>query len=92
LERILVSYDSGYGWTEVVAETIAETLTEKGMKVDLRLVGLEDISEYDAVLVGSPIRLGRCTPRMKKFLKRNLASLTSMQVAFLFNGMQVLNL
>ena len=89
--KTLVIYDSRYGATAVVAETIAETLTEKGLKVDLCLVGEEDLSGYDGVLVGSPIRFGRCTPRIKRFLKKNLTALTGMQVAFFFTCMSVTN-
>lgn len=91
MEKILVTYDSGHGTTAVAAKTIAETLTEKGLRVDLRFVGPADLSGYDAVLVGSPIRLGRCTPRIKRFLKKNLAALTRMQVAFFFTCMSVTN-
>jgi menaquinone-dependent protoporphyrinogen IX oxidase len=91
LGKTLVTYDSGYGATAVVAETIAEALTEKGLKVDLRRVGLKDLSGYDAVLVGSPIRFGRCTPRIKRFLKKNLTELTHVQVAFFFTCMSVTN-
>ncbi len=89
--KILVTYDSGYGTTAVAAEIISETLAEKGLSVDLRPVGLEDLSGYDALFLGSPIRLGQCTPRTKRFLKKNLAALTSMQVAFFFTCMSVTN-
>ncbi|MBW1892303.1 MAG: hypothetical protein JRI91_01215 [Deltaproteobacteria bacterium] len=89
--KILVTYDSGYGATAVAAETIAETLTEKGLRVDLRPVGLEDLSGYDVLFLGSPIRLGQCTPRIKRFLKKNLTALTCMRVAFFFTCMSVTN-
>jgi menaquinone-dependent protoporphyrinogen IX oxidase len=91
LGKILVTFDSGYGATAFVAETIAETLIKAGLKVDLRLVGLEEFSGYDALLVGSPIRLGRCTPKIRRFLKENLAALKYMQVAFFFTCMSVTN-
>jgi menaquinone-dependent protoporphyrinogen IX oxidase len=91
LGKTLVTYDSGYGATAVAAETIAKTLAEKGLKVDLRLVGLEDLSGYAALLVGSPIRFGRCTPRIKRFLKKNLHALTFMQVGFFFTCMSLTN-
>ena len=37
--------------------------------------------------VGSPIRLGRCTPRIKRFLKDNQARLAVSQTAFFFTCM-----
>ena len=89
--KILVTYDSMYGATEVAAETIMETLTEKGSKVELRSLGLEKLTEYDVLFIGSPIRLGRCTPRIKGFLKNNLTALSRMQVAFFFTCMSVTN-
>lgn len=73
--KILVTYDSGYGATAFAAETIAANLTEKAMRVDLRPVGQEDLSGYDALFLGSPIRLGQCTLKIKKFLKKNLIAL-----------------
>jgi menaquinone-dependent protoporphyrinogen oxidase len=66
-------------------------LANKGLNADLRLVGLKDPAGYDAVLVGSPIRLGQCTPKIKKFLKRNLPALKCMPVAFFFTCMSVTN-
>lgn len=89
MENILVTYDSGYGSTEVAAKIIAETLTKEGFRVDLRIVGQEDPSGYDVLLVGSPIRLGRCTPRIKRFLKKHSGTLERMQVAFFFTCMSI---
>ena len=87
--KVLIAYDSGYGATAAAAEIIAETLIEKGLNVDNRLVGSEDLTGYDALFVGSPIRLGRCTPGIKRFLKKNLTSLQERQVAFFFTCMSV---
>ena len=87
--KILITYDSGYGATAAAAEIIAETLAEQGLIVDLRPVGPEDVSGYDALLLGSPIRLGRCTPQIKRFIKRNLTALTCLRVAFFFTCMSV---
>jgi menaquinone-dependent protoporphyrinogen IX oxidase len=91
MEKILVAYDSGYGATEAAAEIIAETLKERGLIVDLLPIGPEDISGYDALFLGSPIRLGQCTPRIKRFLKKNLTKLTCMRVTFFFTCMSVTN-
>jgi len=81
MEKILVTCDSGYGSTAAAAGTIAETLAEKGISADLRPVGIADLSGYDSLFLGSPIRLGRCTPKVKNFLKKNLTALTSMPAA-----------
>jgi menaquinone-dependent protoporphyrinogen IX oxidase len=87
----LVTYDSEYGSTAAVAEIIAETLTRKGLDVDLRPVGSEALSDYAAALVGSPIRLGRCSPRTRRFIVKNRNILSGIQVAFFFTCMSVTN-
>lgn len=89
--RILVTYDSRYGATTAAAETITETIIKEGLNVDLRRVGIADLSRCDVAIVGSPIRLGRCTPRIKRFLTKNLTALASIQVAFFFTCMSVTN-
>jgi menaquinone-dependent protoporphyrinogen IX oxidase len=91
LGKILVIYDSGYGATADAAKTIAGNLTGEGLNVDLSFVGLKDPVGYDAAIVGSPIRFGQCTPKIKKFLKTNHSALTRMQVAFFFTCMSVTN-
>jgi menaquinone-dependent protoporphyrinogen IX oxidase len=88
--KILVAYDSGYGATAAAANFIADALSEKGRQVDLRPAGAVDLSLYDAIILGSPIRLGRCTPLIKRFLKKNREALASKRAAFLLNSM-VLN-
>ncbi len=92
--RILLTFDSGYGATAAVAEIVAETLREKEMEIDYHPVGPNDslpgdFSKYDGVVVGSPIRLGRCTPKIRKFLAGRRTELASTQVAFFFTCMSV---
>ena len=89
--KILVIYDSGYGATEDAAGTVAATLAEKGLNVDLRIAGLEDLVGYDAAIIGSPIRVGHCSPKIKRFLKKNYTALKSMKLAFFFTCMSVTN-
>lgn len=91
MKKILITYDSGYGATADVAKTIAEKLTGEGLNVDLCIVGSKDPVGYDAAIVGSPIRLSQCTPKIKKFLKTNHFALSHIQVAFFFTCMCVTN-
>jgi menaquinone-dependent protoporphyrinogen IX oxidase len=85
----LVTYDSVYGATTAAAMHIAEALAEQGIEADLHPIGVEDISNYDAIVLGSPIHMGRCTKAVKQFLKKNRMALTSKQVAFFFTCMSV---
>ena len=89
--KILVIYDSGYGATEFAARVVAETLLENDFKVDLCRNGQVDPAGYDGVFVGSPVRLGRCTPKTKRFVKKNRAVLALKPAAFFFTCMSVTN-
>jgi menaquinone-dependent protoporphyrinogen IX oxidase len=91
LGKLLIAYDSGYGATTDAAKTIMGNLTQEGWNVDLSFVGMKNPVGYDAVLIGSPIRLSQCTPKIKKFLKRNHTMLACMKVAFFFTCMSVTN-
>ena len=70
--RIMLVYESKYGNTKLVAETIAEGLREvEGTKVvvsELKEVDLSKIPDYDAILVGSPNHVGGPTWSIKKFI------------------------
>jgi flavorubredoxin len=70
--RIMIVYESKYGNTKLVAETIAEGLREvEGTEVvvsELKEVDLGKIPDYDAILVGSPNHVGGPTWGMKKFI------------------------
>ena len=70
--RIMIVYETKYGNTKLVAETIAEGLREvEGMEVvvsELKEVDLSKIPDYDAILVGSPNHVGGPTWGIKKFI------------------------
>lgn len=87
MRRILIAYDSGYGTTGVAAGMVAEALNQRGSEVDVRPIGTAAVLGYDAMVVGSPIRLGRCTSRTRRFLKRNRNTLAQVPVAFFFTCM-----
>jgi len=70
--RIMIVYETRYGNTKLVAETIAEGLREvEGTEVvvsELKEVDLNKIPDYDAILVGSPNHVGGPTWGIKKFI------------------------
>ncbi len=69
---ILVAYASHYGWTQGIAERIAETLQEAGLEAAARPVadvhGLEDC---EALVIGSGVYLGRWLKEAKEFVQLN---------------------
>jgi len=67
----IVVYDTSYGNTEKIAETIAETLKESGIDVDLFDVkGVKKLSarDYDFLVLGSPTRFGTMSFAVRGFL------------------------
>ena len=73
-DKILVAYASKTNATSDNAEIIAEELSSKGFsisKIDLRQTNKPDLSEYDAVVVGTGIRMGLWYGPAKKLVKEN---------------------
>ncbi len=67
----LVVYDTSYGNTKKIAETIAETLKESGIEVDLchvKDVKKPSAKDYDFLALGSPTRFGTMSFAIRSFL------------------------
>jgi menaquinone-dependent protoporphyrinogen oxidase len=80
-ERILVAYATRAGSTTEVAAAIAEGLTRRGFLVDVIPVsGRHDLSGYQAVVLGSAIRMGSWLPEAVNFVKINQEALNQMPV------------
>ncbi len=88
MSKILVTYATRAGSTVEVAQTIANTLGATGATVDVRPVkNVKDIKGYDAVVVGSAIRMGAWLPEAVQFVKNNQAALAGLPTAyFLVSG------
>lgn len=71
---ILVAYDTKYGNTQRVAETIAEGLNTarevKATVLNIKKVDAKTIAAFDALLVGCPTHMGGPTRTAKKFIER----------------------
>jgi menaquinone-dependent protoporphyrinogen oxidase len=71
-KRVLVAYDSKHGSTADIAEKIGDVLCENGFRVDMRpALKVEDISPYDAIVIGSPMYYATFLPGALKFLERH---------------------
>jgi menaquinone-dependent protoporphyrinogen IX oxidase len=67
----IVVYDSSYGNTKKIGETIAETLKESGIEVDLFYVKKAkklNAKNYNFLVLGSPTRWGTMSFAVKGFL------------------------
>lgn len=80
----LVVFGTRYGSTAKIAEEIGAVLSDEGFKV--RVVNaakdtISDISEFDVVIVGSGIKMGKWTKETLNFLKKFEADLSQKKVA-----------
>jgi menaquinone-dependent protoporphyrinogen IX oxidase len=67
----IVVYDTSYGNTKKIAETIAETLKESGIEADLfQIKEVKKLSakDYNFLALGSPTKFGTMSFAMKSFL------------------------
>jgi menaquinone-dependent protoporphyrinogen oxidase len=83
MSKVLVAYASRYGSTADVAQAIGQELCSRGQTADVQNIeDVKDLSAYDAVVVGSAIRMGRWLPPATKFVQSNQAALRSLPTAF----------
>ena len=84
MTKALIAYGTRYGATASTSEEIAELLRQEGM--DVRVVNakkdkVNDITEYELVIVGSGIQIAKWTKEPEKFLKKFQKELTKNKVA-----------
>ncbi len=82
-QRILVTYASKYSSTATVAEVVMATLCNSGFMVDLRWVeNAGDVSNYDGIVLGSPIYWGFWLPPAMALLEQQGQILANKKVAY----------
>jgi menaquinone-dependent protoporphyrinogen oxidase len=80
--RILITYATRAGSTVEIAAAIGETLHQHSYAVDVKPVKEKpSLPGYQAVILGSAIRMGSWLPEMVKFIDNNRQTLLSMPVA-----------
>ena len=80
----LIGFATWYGATSDSADIIADVLREKGAEVrvaNLEKELVEDISEFDLVVVGAGVRMGRWNGNADKFIDRHKKELRDKKVA-----------
>ncbi len=72
--KVFVVYDTKYGNTKLVAEKIVEGMKEvEGIETaisDVEEVDLENVADYDAILIGSPNHMGGPVRGIKKLIDK----------------------
>jgi menaquinone-dependent protoporphyrinogen oxidase len=89
-DTILITYTTRYGSTAEVAEAIADELNKAGEAVVLLPINeVTDLSPYRAVIIGSPIYMGKWLPEPQVFVERHQEELRNVPVAFFAVGLSV---
>jgi menaquinone-dependent protoporphyrinogen oxidase len=92
--KTLIVYGTRYGATTGTSEEIAKMLREKGF--DVRILNakkekIKDISEYELVIVGSGMRMGKWTDDADDFLKNFQKELEQKKLAIFVSTMKTVS-
>lgn len=80
--NVLVACASKHGTTREVAESIARTLGESGVAVEIEEARrVRDIARYDAVVVGGGLYMGKWHADARRLLKRHREELAQKSLA-----------
>ena len=85
--RVLVAYATKYGSTREIAELIGRTLREAGLEADVVEVrAVAQVSEYDAVVLGSALYAAHWQRDANRFVARHLVALQARPVWLFSSG------
>ena len=84
---VLLAYTTRFGSTQEVAETVAASLREAGLQVDLRLMmQVESLDQYEAVVLGAAIYNAKWHADAHQFLAQHQEALLQRPVAIFTLG------
>ncbi|HHC79244.1 MAG TPA: hypothetical protein ENK46_05130 [Flavobacteriia bacterium] len=82
-EKFLVAYESKFGSTKEIAETIGKVLSDQGNTVDVKKISdIENIVHYKNVVIGSAIQYDKWMPEAREFIMKNEKILSKKAVDF----------
>jgi menaquinone-dependent protoporphyrinogen oxidase len=85
--RVLVSAETKHGSTGEIAQTIAEELASAGHDVEnIEPLQVKSLEDYDAVVLGSAVYMGRWMPTVKQFVMRHKDALQARPVWLFSSG------
>jgi menaquinone-dependent protoporphyrinogen oxidase len=89
MNKILVTFATRAGSTYEVAARVAEVLRAAGTTVDVKPVtAVHELKGYEAIVVGSAIRMGHWLPEAVEFVKTHRETLSGIPTAyFLVSGL-----
>ncbi len=86
--KALVVYGTRTGTVAITAQEIAQTLQKQGIEakvLNAKKEKIKSIAEYDLIVVGSGIQMGRWTGETEDFLKKFRSQLATKKVALFVN-------
>jgi len=87
LSKVLVAYGTTNGSTAQIAEAVADVLRKEGLTADaLPARSVENVEEYDAVVVGGGLYAGRWHRDARRFVRRHRRDLTERPLWFFSSG------
>ncbi|GCE75837.1 flavodoxin domain-containing protein [Cellulomonas biazotea] len=85
--KILMTVASRHGGTREIGEVVAQVLRDAGHDVDeVTPDDVEHVHEYDAVVLGSAVYVGRLAAALRDLVERQGAQLRSMPVWLFWSG------
>ncbi len=83
MKKTLIAYASITGSTKEVAERIGEVLKSLGKDVTVQNIeNTKSINEYEFLVIGSPVRVGKLVPQTLKFAKMFASSIALKETAY----------
>jgi len=85
MTRILIIYGSSEGQTAEIAEAMAGVVRDHGHEAEpmaVKEAARLHLADYDGILVGASVHIGKHDKHVVKFVQRNLAELERLPSAF----------
>ena len=92
--KTLIVYGTRYGATTGTSEEIAKMLRENGFDVrvaNAKKEKIKDISEYELIIVGNGMRMGKWTDEANNFLKKFRKELEQKKLAIFVSTMKTVS-
>jgi menaquinone-dependent protoporphyrinogen oxidase len=87
MTRVLVAFATKMGSTRGIADAVGEELLGHGLAVDVRNVReVSSLGDYQAVVLGSAVYLGRWRPEATRFVRQHTAELAKCRVWLFESG------
>jgi menaquinone-dependent protoporphyrinogen oxidase len=85
--HVLVAYGTTNGSTAQIAEAVAEVMSKAGLAAEALPAGsVDDVTRYDAVVVGGGLYAGRWHKDARRFVRRNRRALADRPLWFFSSG------